>query len=628
MKNIYILLLLTATLVTAQNKDTKKADQLYDRMAYIDAAEAYQKLLKKGKADRYVFEQLANSYYFINDTKKAETYYKRVIKGKKVHAETVYNYAQSLKANGKYADYNDAMKTFSELAPSDSRALDFMKNPNYVPQIVDAFPLFEAKNLEDINTEYSEFGGITLGKDFYISSARNTTRKKYQWNEQPFLDIYKAEHVGNTVKNATLLEGDVNTKYHEGNVAITPDGKRMYFDRNDYFNGKYDKDEEGINQINLYYTEWVNGGWKGVYSVPFNSSEYSTGHPALGPYGKMLYFVSDRPGGKGDSDIYRVSIETDGTFGPVELLGGAINTEGKEVFPFIDSNSNLYFSSNGHQGLGGLDIFYAEANGGRFENPVNLGKGANSEDDDFAFIWNPETKSGYLSSNRKGGKGSDDIYSVTAIEPPCDVNMDILVINEYTKEPIFGARLDLYDTQENKLSTKTTSENGQGTVMAACKQDHIVQAFMRGFEPNSVSIPASEKATNVSKTIALRPIEAIIVDDKVELNPILFDYNKWNIKPQAAFELDKLVDIMKKYPNMKIKVESHTDNRGKDDYNRELSEKRAQSTVQYVISQGVDASRISGQGFGEDKPVVNCGDNCTDADYQKNRRSEFIIIER
>ena len=628
MKKIYTLFLIfTVTFTVAQNKDTKKADQLYHRMAYVDAAEAYQKLLKKGKADRYVFEQLANSYYFINDTKKAETYYKRVVKGKKVNPETVYNYAQSLKANGKYSDYNEAMKTFAELAPTDSRAVEFMKNPNYVPQIMEDFARFEAKNLEDINTEYSEFGGITVGKDFYFSSARNTTRKKYQWNEQPFLDIYKAEHVGNTVKNATLLEGDVNTKFHEGNVAITPDGKRIYFDRNDYFNGKYDKDDEGINQINLYYSEWVDGGWKGVFEVPFNSSEYSTGHPALNPNGNWLYFVSDMPGGKGGSDIYRVNIDANGNFSKPERLPDNINTEGKENFPYLDSLGNLYFSSDGHQGLGGLDIFYVEANGARFENPVNLGKGANTEDDDFAFIWNSETKTGYLSSNRKGGKGSDDIYMVKAVEPPCDVDMDILVINEYTKEPIFGARLDLYDGQENKLSTKTTAENGKGNILAACNQDHVVQAFMTGFEPNSVSVGAQGKG-KLSKTIALRPIEMIIVDDKVVLNPILFDYNKWNIKPKAAFELDKLVEIMKKYPNMKIKVEAHTDNRGKDDYNRELSEKRAQSTVQYVISQGIDASRISGQGFGEDKPVVACGTNCSDADHQKNRRSEFIIIER
>ena len=341
----------------------------------------------------------------------------------------------------------------------------------------------------------------------------------------------------------------------------------------------------------------------------------------------MLYFVSDQPGGKGDADIYRVAIDANGNFGTPENLGDLINTEGKEDFPYIDSNGNLYFSSNGHQGLGGLDIFYAEADGNGFKAPVNLGKGANSEDDDFAFIWDPNTETGYLSSNRSGGKGSDDIYKVNAIEPPCDINMDILVINEYTDEPIFGARVDLYEGEENKISTKTSGEDGKTTVIGSCNQDHLVQVSMINFEPNSVTVERLPNGT-VSKTVTLRPIEIIIVDDKVVLNPILFDYNKWDIKPKAAFELDRLVDIMKKYPNMKISVESHTDSRGKDDYNRELSEKRAQSTVQYVISQGIDDSRISGKGYGEDKPVVACGNGCSDADHQKNRRSEFIIIER
>ena len=215
MKKIYTILFLLAistTISTAQNKDTKKADELYKRLQYTDAAEAYQKLLKKGKGSRYVFEQLGNSYYYINDTKKAETYYKRVVKGRKVNAETVYNYAQSLKSNGKFSDYNDAMKQFAELAPNDSRAVEFMKNPNYVPKLMEKNAKFSATNMKDINTEYSEFGGTMVGKDFYFSSARNTSRRKYGWNEQPYLDIYKAEDVGGTIKNADLLDNkQINT---------------------------------------------------------------------------------------------------------------------------------------------------------------------------------------------------------------------------------------------------------------------------------------------------------------------------------------------------------------------------------------------------------------------------------
>ncbi len=628
MKNIItLLLILTVSIGTAQNKDTKKADQLYDRLAYTDAASAYQKLLKKGKGSRYVFERLANSYYFINDTKKAETYYKRVAKGRKAKPEVIYNYAQTLKANGKFSEYNTWMQKYAEMSPNDSRAKEFMKNPNYVPQIMEAFARYEAKNLEDLNSEASEFGGILVGKDFYFSSARNEARKKYHWDEQPFLDIYKAKTVGNTIKNAELLEGDVNTKYHEGIVAISKDGKRLYFDRNDYLNGKFQKSEDGINQINLYYTELVDGNWKGVFPAPFNSTEYSAQHPALTPDGSTLYFSSDMPGGKGKFDLYKASISSTGELGTPERLGDHINTEGNEVFPYIDSNGNLYFSSDGHEGLGRLDGFYAEENGISFKSPTNLGKGANSEADDIAFTFDPATETGFMSSNRAGGKGNHDIYRITAVEPPCDVDMDILVVNEYTKEPIFGARLDLYDGQENRLSSKTTAEDGHGNLLAACEKEHVVQAVLNGFESNAVVVEASGNG-KLSRTIELRPIEAIIVDDKIVLNPILFDYNKHNIKPQAAFELDKLVSIMKKYPNMIINVESHTDTRGNADYNRKLSESRAQSTVQYVISQGVDASRISGQGFGLDKPAVDCGKNCSEEDHQTNRRSEFIIVER
>lgn len=630
MKKIYTILFLLAistTVAIAQNKDTKKADQLYDRLAYTDAAAAYQKLLKKGKGSRYVFERLANCYYFLNDTKKAETYYKRVVKGRKPNPEAVYNYAQTLKANGKFSDYNTWMKKFAQLKPTDSRAIAFMKNPNYIPKIMEENPLYEAKGLDDINTEFSEFGGTTLGKDFYFASARNTNRKKYGWNEEPFLDIYKAEIVGNTVKNAQLLNGEVNTKYHEGNVAITADGKRMYYDSNDYFNNKFKKSSAGINEIKLFYAENIDGVWKGVKSAHFNSSEYSTGHPALSPDGNTLYFASTMPGGKGKSDIYKVAVNKDGSLGTPVRLGDNINTEGNEVFPFVDANGTLYFSSDGHQGLGGLDVFYAEAQGAGFGKVTNMGKGVNSEADDFAIKYNPNTQEGYVSSNRKGGKGSDDIYKIKQLEQPCEVTINVQVLDEYTKEPISGARLELYDALENKLSTKTSGTDGKSTFIAACDNKHIIQGVAKDFESNAVTVEAS-KGGEINTTLLLRPIEEIIVEDQIILNPILFDYDKHNIKPQAAFELDKVVAIMKKYPNMIIKVESHTDSRGNDDYNLSLSERRAQATVQYIISQGIDSSRISGQGFGETRPKVNCGNNCTEEQHQINRRSEFIIIKR
>lgn len=631
MKKIYTFFLLIAVstaVVTGQNKDTKKADQLFDKLAYTDAAAAYQKLIKKGKGSRYVFAQLGNSFYNLNDTKKAESYYKRVVKARKVSPEVIYSYAQCLKANGKFSDYNTNMKRYAGMMPNDSRAMEFMKNPDYLPKLMEEQPRYEAKSLKEINTEYSEFGGTMIGKDFYFSSARNLTRKKYQWDEQRFLDIYVAKDVGGTIKNADLLAGEVNGKYHEGNVAITADGKRMYFDSNDFYKGKYDKSAEGINQINLFYAELIDGEWKGIQPAPFNSSEYSTGHPTLSPDGNILYFSSDMPGGIGGSDIYMATVGKDGSLGTPKNIGALINTEGKENFPFVDSVGNLYFSSDGHPGLGLLDVFTARpGRGNAFLDPTNLGAGVNSDKDDFAYKWDSSTMTGYVSSNRSGGAGSDDIYMISELEIPCVVTMNITVVDEYTKKPISGARVDFYDKMENKLSTKTTGANGNVTFLAECDKAHEVQAVVPNYESNAIDVAAANDET-VTGTIALRPIEEIIVDDQVVLNPILFDYNKHNIIPQAAFELDKLVAIMKKYPNMVIAAGSHTDSRGKDQYNLDLSERRAQSTVQYVISKGVDASRITGKGYGETQPAVACGANCSDEDHQKNRRSEFIIVKR
>ncbi|WP_317194052.1 OmpA family protein [Luteirhabdus pelagi] len=613
---------MSTTLLVAQNKQTEKADELYEQLAYTDAAEAYLKLVKKGKADDYVYTQLGNSYYYINDTKNAERYYKRVVDKPETDAEIVYNYAQVLKANQEFSEYNSYMKKFAQMKPNDSRAKEFMKNPNYIPMIMEGREKYTVTNLKDLNSKYSDFGGTVVDNDFYFASGRNTSRKTYNWNEEPFLDLYKAQIVGNTVKNANLVEGDVNTKYHESNAVISADGKRMYFDRNDYYDGDYDKSSAGVNQINLFYADKVGGEWKDIQSAPFNNDEYSVGHPALSKDGNTLYFSSDMPGGMGGADLYKVSVSADGTFGEPVNLGSGINTEGKEVFPFVDDNGTLYFSSDGHLGLGGLDVFYAEASGSGFGDVENMGKGINSPKDDFAIRYDSNTNEGYVSSNRSGGKGSDDIYGINKL---CEVMINVMVKDSNSDQPLSGATVALYDSKENRLATKTTDANGMAEFVAACDQDHVVQASLSNYESNATEVDAASD-TEIDTTIALRPIEEIIEDDKVVLNPIYFEFDKSNIRPQAAFELDKLVTLMEKYPDMKIKVESHTDIRGSDRYNQNLSERRAQSTVQYVISKGISKDRISGEGFGEQRPINTCGMNCTEEEHLENRRSEFIIV--
>ena len=647
---IYILFFVFASItINAQNKDTKRADKLFNSLAYPEAIEEYTRILKQGKGGTYVYTQLAKSYTILNDTKQAESYYKKAAKSKKADPEVVYSYAQILKANGKLEEHLTWMRKFVEKKPSDSRAQLFSSNPDYLSKLSSMEPGFIVENAGELNTELSDFGSFVKDNVLYFSSARNNKRKSHNLNDEPFLDVYSATIDGSSIGSPELLPGNVNTKYHEGVVAISPDGNRMYFDRNDYFkNGisflkkAYGKSSEGVNQINLYTAEKVSGNWENIQPVVFNDSEYSTGHPALSPDGKTLYFSSDKPGGKGGSDIYRVSVGSDGTLGIPEIVPG-VNTEGTEVFPFVASDGTLYFSSNGHLGIGGLDVFSVKPNGGSYSAPENLGPGANSSSDDFAIYLNPETMRGYISSNRSGGKGGDDIYSLEQL-PPCEVDATLIVENA-SGEAIPRALIKLVNVTEGTTDTNNATTAGTYPFISNCNTEYTVTVSAEGYESETRTITiGNEKVSNnpftLEKIVVEEPIVTTtllegdtskpeITATEVILNPIYFDFDKWNIRPDAAAELDRLVAIMNENPTMVISAESHTDSRGPVSYNQTLSEKRANSMRDYVVSKGINNSRVSGIGIGESSPAITCEKpQCTEAEYQLNRRCVFKIIKR
>jgi outer membrane protein OmpA-like peptidoglycan-associated protein len=309
-----------------------------------------------------------------------------------------------------------------------------------------------------------------------------------------------------------------------------------------------------------------------------------------------------------------------GTLGQPENLGNKINTEGQEMFPFISDKGILYFSSNGHLGLGGLDVFHTTESG----NVVNAGVPVNSNSDDLAFTINEETGEGYVSSNRPGGKGSDDIYGLKRIEP-CIVNVVTTVVDNKTNNPLAGVAVTIKDANGRVVATETSNKDGQVNYKVSCDKTLEISGVLKDYLANSVTYSGSKEKQALVQ-LNLDPIEVIIVKDKVVLNPIYFEFDKSNITEQGAFELDKLVAVMSKYPDMVIIAESHTDSRGPASYNERLSDRRAKSTVQYVISKGIDASRISGIGKGEKEPKIDCGSGCTEEQYQTNRRSEFIIV--
>lgn len=622
----YILLFaLVSVTANAQNKDTTKADKLFGNLAYTEAIEEYTKLIEKGKAGPYVYTQLAKSYSILNDMKQAESFYKRAAKIKDADPEVLYGYAQSLKANGKANEYATWMNKFAQSKPNDSRARLFKSNPDYLSGLLAKEAAFTVTNAQSLNSNLADFGAFVKDNTLYFASARNTGGKNHNLNGEPFLDIYTATLDGSSMGSPESLPGDVNTKYHEGTMAISKDGKRMYFDRNDYFEGDLDKSTEGVNQINMYTAEKVAGNWENIESVPFNDDNYSTGHPALSPDGNTLYFSSDKPGGKGGSDIYQVSVGADGSFGTPQAVS-SINTSGTEVFPFVASDGTLYFSSDGHLGLGGLDAFSAFAKAGSFSTPENLGPGVNSGSDDFAIYVNPETMTGYISSNREGGKGSDDIYVLGQV-PPCDVDVAITVEDE-SGNGISKALVAIVNTVENTTDSDTATTTGNYLFSSKCNRSYTVTASADGYKSKTRTLTVGRDGS--SNTITLEAIpEPVITETEVILNPIYFDFDKWNIRPDAAAELNRLVRVMNEYPTMVISAESHTDSRGSNSYNQALSQRRANSMRDYVVSKGINASRISGTSRGETDPAISCNNGpCTEDEHQLNRRCVFKIISR
>ena len=635
MKNIFTFIALTflsITTIDAQDKSSKKADKQFSKLEFVKAAESYKKLINNGKSSDYVVAQLAECYYNIFNTVEAEKWYATLAEDSS-DPDIIFKYSQMLKANGKYKLSNKWMNKFVELRPADNRATSFLKNPTYLPKIISKGKRFNVQNL-DINSEYSDFGGALNNNKLYITSSRNTVglfdlgrwitqRISYGWNNEPYLDIYSFDVTDSgSYLNEDYLGSNINTKYHEGLASFDNEGN-MYISRESFYENEYVKDPESNNITSLIGIYKISKGEKNVVALNINSVEYSVKNPSISSDGKTLYFSSDMPGGFGNFDIYRGDIDENGNINNVENLGQKVNTEGQEMFPFIGDKNNLYFSSDSQLGLGGLDVFFTKEVDGKWASVRNVGIPVNSNADDFAFSMNEATGEGFVSSNRSGGKGSDDIYSIKRLIPICDVLLTANVMDAKTKLGIDSATTSISDKEGNIASTKTSSNEGVSEFMLVCDEAGKLIVSKEGYNSKIVDLKMSnEEFTSIN--IMLDPIEKIIVAEKIELNAIYFDFDKSNIKAEAAFELDKLVQIMNKYPEMTVSIESHTDSKGPSSYNQRLSEKRAKTTSQYVISKGIDSSRLSSAGKGESSPVVDCK-NCSKDEDQLNRRSEFII---
>ncbi|HZJ21240.1 MAG TPA: OmpA family protein [Pricia sp.] len=637
---------------TNKSKTIQKADAYFNKMWYAEAADLYEQALSKGEKyyTRDNLQKAADAHYFNTDMEKAYQWYNILYEnyGKEMSEDNMFKYAHSLKGTGKYGRAKRLMRLYNRKTENgengENAGLDNTKvtaNEIVLDNILRSEDDFELKNMS-INTKYSDFSPMFLDSNQIVfSSAKDSSffkTRKYKWNDQPYLDLYVAEinAASQDLENAIKFSKKINTKYHEASVAFSPDNRTMYFTRNNY-GKRLKRDKEGVNHLKIYKSNKINLEWTEAVEVSFNSNDYSTGHPALSPDGKKLYFVSDMPGSIGKSDIFVVDVLDDGSFSTPRNLGPGINTEKREMFPFFNG-AKLYFSSDGHTGLGGLDVFEAtyDAEEG-FGAVTNLGKPINSNKDDFSYIVNDENHNGFFASNRAGGKGDDDIYSFkrpSIEEIPANNNAIAGVITELvTGDLMPKALVQLLDENGIKLKEMMTEDDGSfvfedldGNTKYTLKtvQDEFFD------EERPVATVNNER---VNVDISMKRLEDMIAVEegikKLKTEMIYFQFDKSNVRPDAAKELDKLVSVMNKYPGMAIKIESHTDSRGSRVYNEYLSDKRAKSTRDYIISQGIDASRIeSAIGYGESKLLNECNGTvaCAEVTHLLNRRSEFIIV--
>lgn len=627
--------------MSAQQGLQKKADSLFNKFAFVDAAKTYKKLIEKDYNAAYATRQLADCYAYMRNPEKAVTFYKNAVAQENTPIEYYYKYAQALRGIKDYKTSRIWLKKFKEAGGIIDKN-KITRDPDFITAVFNAKHKYFLKDVK-FNSELSDFGAFEKdGKVFFASSANKgvSTKHLYGWNEQPFLDVYVTEKNADTIiHHLSKVKGDINSVYHDGPIVITKDGKTMYFSRNNFNHKKLGKDRYGISNLKIYKASLIEGEWSNIEELPFNNAEYSVGHPSLNNDETKLYFASDMPGGLGGSDIYYVDINTNGSYGKPQNAGSIINTKRNELFPFVNTENVLFFSSDGHLGLGLLDIFATVLDENEvLTDVVNLGVPVNSNKDDFSFFMNEDGITGYIASNREGGLGDDDIYAYNRIPR---LKLEGTVTDSIRNIPVDETIVTLSDTDGNKIAYVETDENGEYNINIDRDTDYIVTATKEGYPEYNATVTTKDLDNTIKSVIAdfeiskiakktekSDDLQEIIIDD---LGPIYFNFDSAKIRKDDSEELSRIVDLMvNKYPEMIIRIESHTDSRGPAVYNNILSNKRANATYNYLIAQGVNSSRIiEYKGYGEQNLTNDCDGTkrCTEAQHQLNRRTNFIVIK-
>jgi len=645
---VMILILLTSVQSYSQKITIKLADKSFDEFAFIEAIELYDYAYQKDTTNNYLLKRLADANRNVGNTLEVERWLKKLIDRHAEEPEDIFNYSQALKSNGKYLLAEEWLKEYSELRPEDGRVNIQVSLLEYIRFLRRDSANFEILNAS-VNTSGSEMGSAFYKGRLIFSSTSIGTKPAatYKWNELPYLDMYSAKISPYGDLSAPVpFAPKLKTPYHDGPASFDVKRNFVYFTRNNVVKGKTSKSREGVINLKIFEGKLVGTEWQMAGSFRYNSDEYSVGHPAIDKSGTVLYFASDMPGGYGKSDIY-FSVFSNGQWSKPFNLGPKINTEGNELFPFISHADVLYFASDGHGGLGGLDIYFSVPELGVFSSIQNMGYPVNTAKDDFALALDSTGVKGYFTSNRQGGKGNDDLYFMRIKRMPVIIRG--VVKDRDTRDILSDAKILLIDENGKTTQSATTRTDGQFEFEVTKGPKYSLKVNREFYLESEKEVPTSALRPNdevfseifleqqiIEEVIDNSPVPKSMEEENgealqiIELEYINYNLDKADIRPDAAKIMDKLAAMMKEFPDLEIRLESHTDSRGSDEYNMLLSKKRARSAFDYLVSKGIDPNRMIYQGYGETRLLNNCanGIDCSDAQHEVNRRSIVKLVRK
>lgn len=636
------------TVAQAQS-DIRKANKLFDENAYALALDHYKAAIAKRTPTAETTQRIADAYRLTRQTEHAENWYAKAVQLPGSNPMNLYYYADALRSNGKYAEAKEQYMKWGEAMPEHAdQAQKLMAAVDQAQKLMQQ-PVAEVQQLQGINaSNFSDFSPAAYGKGIIFTSDRGVPSDKkmdiYGWTGRPYLQLFTAEpDAQGNWSEPVALQDVLHSAYHNATASAAENGQQLYFTRTHMVRqqNKVNPDPTSwvkepekpahVNRLEIFFAQKENGTWANLQPFAYNNvTEYSVGHPALSPDGQILYFASDMAGSLGDTDIFYSVRQPDGSWGQPVNAGPAINTPGRESFPYVDANGKLYFASDGHAGLGGLDVFSAEGTHGNWAGVRNLGYPVNSPKNDYGIMFTKPGESGLLSSNRDSGNGTDDIYSFKVLKKPVVLAIATLERKQNAKKqneqlPLPQVKVEI--AQENAATTETVTSDAQG------------RYFMNALKDSKYALTGTKEGYLTQKAIAAIPetagdtVQVALLFDKNEVDKVIvleniyYDLDKWDIRPDAAAELDKLVTVLQSNPELKIEMSAHTDSRETQKYNLLLSERRANAAVDYLVAKGINRNRLTAKGYGKTRLVNGCGDGveCSEEEHQQNRRTEFKI---